>query len=65
MAVLLADAVIVNYSTRIKDIFQEHGSDKDILFSTDYGGQSIINAGVAQLGLSYNYIIRTATMSWC
>ena len=42
---LLADAVIVNYSTRIKDIFQQHGSNKDILFSTDYGGHSIINAG--------------------
>lgn len=44
-SVLLADAVIVNYSTRIKDIFQQHGSNKDILFSTDYGGHSIINAG--------------------
>jgi len=42
---LLADAVIVNYNLGIKDIFQEHGSGKDILFSKDYGGNSIINAG--------------------
>jgi len=42
---LLADAVIVNYNLGIRDIFQEHGSGKDILFSKDYGGNSIINAG--------------------
>ena len=45
LVVLFVDAVIVNYSTRIKDVFNEHGRDKDILFSTDYGGNSIINAG--------------------
>lgn len=48
MTMLFADAVIVNYNTRIKDTFQQHGSDKDILFSTDYGGHSIINAGKSQ-----------------
>lgn len=40
-----ADAVIVNYNLGIKDMFQEYGSDKDILFSKDYGGDSIVNAG--------------------
>ncbi|KAL0045273.1 hypothetical protein WJX82_002436 [Trebouxia sp. C0006] len=40
-----SDAVIVNYNLGIRDIFQEHGKSKDILFSKDYGGNSIINAG--------------------
>lgn len=40
-----SDAVIVNYNLGIKDMFQEYGSDKDILFSKDYGGDSIVNAG--------------------
>ena len=40
-----ADAVIVNYNLGIRDIFQEHGNGKDILFSKDYGGNSIVNAG--------------------
>lgn len=43
--VLLADAVIVNYDTSIGQLFQEYGPSKDILFSRDYGGNSIINAG--------------------
>jgi len=46
---LLADAVIVNYNLGIRDIFQEHGNSKDILFSKDYGGNSIINAGTSVL----------------
>ena len=37
--------MIVNYNVNIKDMFQEYGSDKDVLFSKDYGGESIINAG--------------------
>lgn len=40
-----SDAVIVNYGTRIQDLFQEYGSDKDVLFSADYVGVSIVNAG--------------------
>lgn len=40
-----SDAVIVNYDLGIRDIFQDHGNGKDILFSKDYGGNSIINAG--------------------
>lgn len=40
-----ADAVIVNYNLGIKEMFEEYGRDKDILFSKDYGGASIINAG--------------------
>lgn len=40
-----ADAVIVNYNLGIKEMFEEYGHDKDILFSKDYGGASIINAG--------------------
>lgn len=43
--VLLADAVIMNYETRIGQMFQDYGPNKDILFSKDYGGSSIINAG--------------------
>ena len=43
--VLCADAVIMNYDTSIGQIFQTYGHDKDILFSKDYSGSSIINAG--------------------
>lgn len=43
--VLLADAVIVNFDTSIGQLFQQYGPSKDILFSKDYGGNSIINAG--------------------
>lgn len=46
MTWLIADAVIVNYSIHIRDIWQEHGANKDILFSADYNGPSIINAGL-------------------
>lgn len=40
-----SDAVIMNYETRIGQMFQDYGPNKDILFSKDYGGSSIINAG--------------------
>ena len=43
--VVLADAVIMNYDTSIGQLFQAYGPDKDILFSKDYSGSSIINAG--------------------
>lgn len=40
-----SDALIVNYETSIGQMFQEYGPQKDILFSKDYGGNSIVNAG--------------------
>lgn len=52
LRVLSADALIVNYETSIGQMFQEYGPQKDILFSKDYGGNSIVNAGKHILGLA-------------
>lgn len=35
----------MNFDTSIGQLFQEYGPKKDILFSKDYNGDSIINAG--------------------